>query len=67
MPKQKYLKMSKIINEIKNKSNVENVIKEINNVCDEILKYVEKLRTDLLNQVFFFIFCFRSLIEFSLI
>ena len=39
------------INKLQNTSNVDEVIKGINNVCDEIQSYVETLRKNLLNQV----------------
>ena len=39
------------IEELKTKSNFDNVIEEINVVCDEIKSHVEELRQDLLKQV----------------
>ena len=39
------------INEIENKSKVDEIIKEINNVCDEIQSYVERLRQTTVSQV----------------
>ena len=40
------------ISEIENKSNVDKVVQEINDVCDEIQSFVETLRKNLLQQVF---------------
>ena len=39
------------INKIKNKSNADKLVEEINSVCNEIQSYVEKLRKDLTRQV----------------
>ena len=44
-------KMNKVVNELKGKSNVDIVSKDINNVCDIIQQCVENLRKNLLNQV----------------
>ena len=54
------------ISEIENKSNVEKVVQEINDACDEIQSFVETLRKNLLHQVFWVYFkaqlvCFRKL------
>ena len=43
--------MMNYINQLKNELNVDKVIKEINNICDDIQSHVEKLRTNLLNEV----------------
>ena len=45
-------KMIKSINSIENKTKVDGVIEEINKVCDEIVTFVEKLRKNLLQQVY---------------
>ena len=48
--------MIKCVTEIKTKMNVDNVIEEINKVCDKIESFVETLRKNLLKQVYVLIF-----------
>ena len=61
-------KMMKSINAIENKSKVDGVIEEINKVCDEMVTFVEKLRKNLLQQVYINIsvFCVRAIFCFVL-